>query len=392
MASIPFTLAALATSAVPGLTVSGAAAWDNDPEFACAVLETDRGTLVARVPRTPSAEVRQSAMMLGLAALSDGARASFGFVVPETLGVTRAGDTRAVITTKLPGTPLTADQLAASGDLLSTVAEALAAVHDLPPSPVLQGGLPSRDARESRLAARRIIERASQTRFLPETVLQRWDRVMSDEDTWDFAPTVIHGALCPEDLYVEGDRIVGIDGWSELAVGDPAVDLGWLIDVDPEVFEAVVPRYSRLNPSASVPSLRTRAQLYHELMIAQHLVQGIEQHDQEKVDLNVAQLDQLVDRLSLHPGEPERVQPTREEVESMLANTPEVVDRLSDTAAQEALDEDRMFGHDTDFIEPLPAEGTEDDADEQPTDAIDEADLPQRSPDSDESSADGERN
>lgn len=383
MASIPFTLAALATSAVPELTVTGVAGLD-DPDYSSAVLETDRGELVVRVPRSSSAEVRQSAEMLGLAALSDGARAELGFTVPDTLGVTRAGDTRAVIFTRMPGTQLTPYDLAQSSELLGAVAAALATVHGLPPSPVLQGGLPSRDARECRLAAARIVERAEATRLLPETVLQRWEKLMSDDDTWDFAPAVVHGALETDVIYTEGERIVGVDGWSELAVGDPAVDFAWLIEIDPDIFEAVLPRYSRLHSVGSIPALRTRAELYQELKLAQHLLQGVEQHDQAKVDGSIAELDRLVDLLSTRADDVGDLAPTPitgDDVESILASTPDVVDRLSDTAAQEALDEDRMFGNDTDFIEPLPEEpgsGSGSQSDDQATEALADEDLPDR--------------
>lgn len=390
MASLPFTLAALATSAVPGLTVTGVAALDDDPDYSSAAIETDRGPAVVRVPRSASAEVRQSAEMLGLAALGEGARAELGFAVPETLGVTRAGETRATVFTRLPGNRLTPDDLASSGTLLGGIAEMLAAVHALPPSTVLQGGLSARDARECRAAAARIIARAEDTRMLPETVLQRWDRAMSDDDTWDFAAAVVHGSLEPEAIHAEDERIVGVDGWSELSVGDPAADLSWLIEIDPEVFGAVIPRYSRLHPAGSLPALRLRARLYQELRIAERLLQGVERHDQGRIDESIAELDRLVDLLSMHPEDPGLAAATSataavsaEQVESILSATPEVVDRLSETAAQEALDEDRMFGVDTDFVEPLSADGEDGEAgaaDAQLTEPLSEEDLPRNEP------------
>ncbi|MFC7765615.1 hypothetical protein [Leucobacter soli] len=105
MSSTPLTLAALATSAVPGLQVVGARehTLDGEGAFSSAVLLTEDAELIVRVPRISSAEVRQSAEMLGQAALADGARSALPFQAPETLGITRAGETRAVVSTFLPG-------------------------------------------------------------------------------------------------------------------------------------------------------------------------------------------------------------------------------------------------------------------------------------------------
>lgn len=409
MASLPLTLAALATSAVPGLKVTGVAPLDPDPDYASALIDTDRGRAVVRVPRSERAEVSQSAEMLGLAALSEGMRHELGFAVPQVLGITRANDTRAVVLTLPPGHQLTPYNLANSTPLVSEVARALAAIHRLPSSPIVQGGLPSRDGRDCHLSAARTVERAEATRLLPATVLERWKRVIEHPDTWDFATTVVHGSLDTDLIYIDavldGDdadddsgtpRIVGIDGWSELAVGDPAVDLAWLIDIDPELFETMLPRYARKHAGCSVPALRVRAQLYHELALAQRLLDGVERHDQGQVDATIAELDRLVDRLStLHTVPEAHTSGGEAQAEEILSSMPEVVDRHSETAAQEALDEDRMFGLDTDFIDPLPNGEEDDDSaraeetnapnsgevtsggeDEQATDVISDHDLP----------------
>ena len=75
MATTPFTLAALATSAVPGLVVTGTRThtMDGEGEFTAAVLTTETGDVIVRVPVSPAAEVKQSAELLSIAALAEGA-------------------------------------------------------------------------------------------------------------------------------------------------------------------------------------------------------------------------------------------------------------------------------------------------------------------------------
>ena len=147
MATIPFTLAALATSAVPGLVVFGVRAHEGDESFASAVVAGEDAELLVRVPRTQAAEVQQSAELLGIAALTEGPRSRLPFEVPETLGMTRAGDTRAVVTTMLGGARFEAEDLSDDARLLQPIAEAIGAIHDLPTSVAQQGGLPPCAAR-----------------------------------------------------------------------------------------------------------------------------------------------------------------------------------------------------------------------------------------------------
>ena len=359
MASIPFTLAALATSAVPGLTVFGVREHTDDSRYAAAVITTADAELLVRVPRTQAAEIEQSAEVLGLAALTAGPRGRLPFAVPETLGMTRAGDTRAVVSTFVDGERFDAEDLADDALLLQPIAEALAAIHELPLSVAQNGGLPVHTAQDLRLVATRLIDRAEATRLLPETVLQRWQRAVEAAEIWDFAPTTVHGSLDAEQLRLTDGEITGVVGWAELAVGDPAQDLSWLLAPGSEVCDGVIARYSTLRNAGSIAHLRARAALYHELEVARWLLHGTDAHDQDVIDDAVAMLDRMVGvggTLAAAFAATQAQHPLGEaEVTALLAETPDVHPHLSDTAAVEALDEDRMFGHATEFVEPLSA-------------------------------------
>lgn len=355
MASTPFTLAALATSAVPGLRVTGTRPHTSGSggSFDSAVLSTDQGDVIVRVPNEPSAEVQQSAEMLALAALEDGARSRLPFRVAATLGVTRAGDSRAVVSTFLSGDPASLERIEIEAPLRQGVAEAIAAIHELPTSIVRSGGLPTRSSEDVRALANRLVRRAAETGMLPATVRDRWNEVLEAEVVWSFEPTVIHGALAADLFLVEGETPTGVLGWSELALGDPAADLGWLLVADPEVFASVLARYTAIRGVGGTQELTTRARFYHELEVAKWLLHGFESHNQEVVNDAVTMLDQLVDRLGLLGAAlPNHRILNEHEVEKMLDQTPEVThDPRSETAEYESLDEDRAFGSEDDFLD-----------------------------------------
>ena len=360
MASIPFTLAALATSAVPELIVFGVRAHEEDDSYVSAVVIGEEEELLVRIPRTQAAEVQQSGELLGLAALTAGPRSELPFAVPLALGMTRAGDTRAVVTTHLIGDVFDTEDLEEDAILIEPIAKAIAAIHALPHSVAQQGGLPVRSSQDLRLLATRLIDRAESTRLVPETVLRRWERIVESAEIWDFAPTMVHGSLDSEQLRVENDEITGVVGWSELSIGDPASDLAWLLSAGQDVLDSVLARYAKHRSAGSISTLRTRAALYHELEVARWLLHGTESHDQSVIDDAVGMLDRMVGGTgplgAAFASSTNREPLSESEVNALLEETPEVNDLLSDTAAYEALEEDRMFGVDTDFIEPLPKE------------------------------------
>lgn len=366
MASIPLTLAALATSAVPDLTVFAVRTLGQSSEYAAAVIVSEDAELLVRVPRTAAAEATQRGELLGLAALTEGPRSELPFAVPESLGITRAGQTRAVVTTHLAGSAFDIAELHDDALLIDSIARVIAAIHSLPLGVAQQGGLAVRSANDARLAATRTIDRAEQTRLVPEIVRRRWLSVVEDASLWDFAPTMVHGTLSDDQLRVEDDRITGVLGWSGLAVDDPALDFFWLLGASPAVLDAVLERYADLHNPGVLAKLRSRIALYHELEVARWLLQGVDTHDQEIIDDAVAMLDRLVTGghtlNSALAKARSRAPLSADEAELILSETPEVVDFLSDTAAYEALDEDRMFGVDNDFLEPVADETTADDS------------------------------
>ena len=99
MARSHLTLAALATSAVPGLDVAAAARFGaSEGDFDAAIVtDRDGRHWIVRAPRTAVAEAVQSADLVALRALSAGVRTRLPFAVSVFAGQAPIGSTRAVV-------------------------------------------------------------------------------------------------------------------------------------------------------------------------------------------------------------------------------------------------------------------------------------------------------
>ncbi|MDQ1556000.1 MAG: macrolide phosphotransferase, partial [Actinomycetota bacterium] len=100
MARSHLTLAALATSAVPGLDVVSASTFGSGAhgDFDAALLTGRDGRhWIARLPRNERAEAEQSADLVALRALSAGVRTRLPFAVSTFAGQTPVNGTRAIV-------------------------------------------------------------------------------------------------------------------------------------------------------------------------------------------------------------------------------------------------------------------------------------------------------
>ena len=271
MARSPLTLAALATSAVAGLDVTTASRHGSGSgsDFEQAALSTRDGQrLLIRVPRSPSAENQASADLIALRALSTGIRGRLPFSAPTPLGHAPVGRTRAVVCDLLPGSPVGLEHVA-DADLAESIGRAVAAIHALPTSFVADAGLSIVRPLDALAAAVTIMDQAVATGLVPAALVVRWENATEDPTLWQFAPTVIHGAITGGTLLTDGQRITGVVEWHALGVGDPARDLFGLLGAPSgDGADALLDAYSAARGSTD-RQLRKRAMLYAELEIAQ---------------------------------------------------------------------------------------------------------------------------
>ena len=306
MARSHLTLAALATSAVPGLDVVRAGRHGHGARgrFDSAVLVGGDGQqLIIRVPRSQSAETEQSADLVALRALTVGNRSRLPFDVPQYLGQAPLGGTRAVVYELLPGDSFDADALTGHPGVSGSIGRAIAAIHALPTAFVGTAGLPQQSAQDCRTSAIDVIDRAADTGYLPAALMRRWEQATDDESLWQFAPTVVHGSLSADSFLLTDDAVSGILGWSALSVGDPARDLHWLLAARGQAAEDAVSAYTGARQGIDA-RITQRAMLYAEMELARWLLHGTESRNQAIVDDAVAMLDALVDNLHRHTMDP----------------------------------------------------------------------------------------
>lgn len=357
MANTPITLAALATSAVPGLQVTGyrAVRLDDSVEHSV-ILETSEGEVLVQLPTSSSAEVHHSAKILGQSALTPGVREQLPFDAPRVLGITRKDDTRAIVSSYLSGDHFDVEDLTEDAILLASLAQALAAIHMLPLHVVTQQGLRARTPSDARLDAHELVERSYQSGLVPETVSRHWNSILSDVPLWDFQPLVIHGTLSDETLLVTDDAVSGVLDWSGLSIGDPAVDFAWLWAAGEEVVTTTLDFYTAAHSANAVSGIVERSRFWHELEIARWLLHGLEHKDDEIIADAVELFDQLVSHLTAVP-----VVETRDGglAAAESAKRPDSIpSEFSDTGTFDMLDEDRDFSEPHEFltepVEPLP--------------------------------------
>ena len=328
MAGSQFTLAALATTTVPGLEVTGTRTLGSvaSGDYESALLHDSEGReSVIRRPRNQRAEARQSADLLAIRALSAGIRSRLPFAVPEYRGQAPIGSTRAILTSYVEGEHPALRDLTDRTELATSVGRAIAALHVLPTSFVTDAGLPSLTPFEVLRSAVSVMDRAVATKLVPDALRERWEGAARDQQLWQFTPTVVHGSLGLDSILVRGDDVTGVLGWGELRLGDPAKDLAWILgNRDSTAFDTVLASYTT-NGGGRDRQLPQRARVHHELETAQWLLHGVQVKSTEVVDDAVAMMHRLAEAVHAPTAAPlQAVSPeTMEigEVEQLLSST-----------------------------------------------------------------------
>jgi macrolide phosphotransferase len=312
MARSHLTLAALATSAVAGLDVAAAQPFTSNRhgDFDTALLTARDGHhYLVRVPNSDAAEAAQNAELTALASLSSGVRSRLPFALSSFIGQTllRSSDgkpaRRATVYRFVYGRRVRLERLY-PGPLPESIGTSIAAIHSLPSSFVVDSGLPVVTAIDNLRSVVTVMDRAAATSMVPAALLSRWESATDDTKLWQFQPTVIHGAMNADALLHSGDsddRVVGIIGWSDLRIGDPARDLSWILSApSPATVDQVLDAYAEARPGTDVHELRRRAMLYAELELAKWLLYGYDTRDGSVVDDAVQMLDVLVQSVQGH--------------------------------------------------------------------------------------------
>ena len=296
MARSHFTLAALATSAVAEFDVAGVQSFGSlgQGDFDSALLTGRDGRhWIVRVPRSERAEAEQSADLVALRALSAGVRGRLPFAVSTFAGQVPVAGTRAVVYEFVYGTKPSMSQI--TPELATSIGAGVAAIHALPTSFIVDAGLPGHSAVDGHRAAITLIERAAATGLVPVALLRRWEHASSESALWQYTPTVINGSFGSDSVLAASDELTGVLGWHGLRVGDPALDLQWLLGcTQPGATDAAFDAYGAARGQID-RQLRQRATLLAELEVARWLLHGTEVRSTEIVDDAVEMLSALTD-------------------------------------------------------------------------------------------------
>lgn len=279
MRRTPLELAAIATAAVPGLAPTATAySPDDNADFdSASLLDAEGKRWRVRSPRHPEASTRLETEFMVLRAFAPAVRAELPFHVPTIAGTVRQGSLTTFVYAHLQGSVLSIEELSASSPALAKeIGAALAAVHDLPLSLVINADLPSYSANEFRQRKLNELDQAATTGKIPATLLRRWEHALEDVALWRFNTSVVHGDLHEDNLMVQGDNVTAVTGWTDLRIGDPADDFAWLVASNETSFvEAVLAHYTQARRETPDAHLLRRAALLAEFALAQYLVKAM---------------------------------------------------------------------------------------------------------------------
>lgn len=293
-------LAGYATAAIDDLAIVGATEWTfgTNGDYSSAVLRTrDDRMLIVRQPNSAVAMGEQLAISRALACLTAGLRSRLPFTIPTELGRLNTADVQLAVYEFIPGTTCDRVPLEHDSMLVADIGRAIAAIHALPKQYVESAGLPVQTANDSREAVEQLMAKARETGRLPSALDERWGGAVDDLSLWSFVPSVIHGSLERGSLLTNGAGIVGILGWGDLRIGDPARDMSWLHSVDGAVNRAVFDEYVESRGASVDRQLRQRSTLYAELELARWLVHGVETGNAAIIADAEQLLDSLVNRV-----------------------------------------------------------------------------------------------
>lgn len=326
----PLQLAALADAAVPGLMpiqVEGLPVSPGAPYQRALLTDEDGRTWTVRSALSPSA----AAALDRTASLARLLRPRVAFSLPNPAGIVRLPDGAAVAVHRTPaGEQPEFDALPARSAQARAIGSTIAAVHDLDPRVFEEAGLPSYDAEECRTRRLAELDLAAATGRVPAGLLARWEHALEDVALWRFAAVPVHGPIEEDDLLLQGEEVVALDGWHQAQVGDPAVDFTHIfLHCDQAARDTVIETYATARRDRPDTNLERRIRLAAELHLVTELMTAVQGSDEAGVERQA----QLLRRLDTSTADDDSLTPP-----PVARRTPAAVDVDPDDVEEVALD------------------------------------------------------
>ena len=333
MTRTPAYLAAVASSAVPGLDAVAVRAARGVPGNRCDVgfvTDTQHRAWVVRVPVTAAvgAHLDTAADLLPLLHR----RVPFGVPIPRGFLAVKEG--RAVVYPYLHGRSVVLDAVVPGPGVAAEIGRAVASLHNVDRAVFDEAGVPVYDAEACRTRRLADLDRGAATGHVPTALLSRWERALEDVSAWRFAPTPVHGDLTggrflvtfSDDEDPETASVRAVTGWEYARVGDPADDFAVIApECSAEAFESIVEAYSVARVERPDRHLRHRARLASELRLLTQLLDAVNAAEPPLITRRAAELRALDERTAGEPplvvSEPEPP-PTGMRVATAVAGAP----------------------------------------------------------------------
>ena len=300
----PLFLAALASSAVPGLdpvSVEGVAGRPGGLFQVAEVQDTQDRRWVVKAPSTPAA----GAMLDDVTALCQLLGRRLDVAVPMFRGHAPVPEGRAAVYLRVPGRPLDFAGLD-SGPLAAEVGRTLAHIHNIEHLLYEEAGRPTYDAEAHRHRRLSDLDRAASTGHVPTGLLTRWERALEDVSLWRFAPATVHGSFVGDNVLASFDdeddaasgHIRGVLAWELSRVGDPADDFAELVSrAQPETLDSVLEAYAQSRVERPDVNLVVRARLAAEMAPLATLLHALASGELALVERTATELRSLEERI-----------------------------------------------------------------------------------------------
>ena len=340
MTRTPLALAALASTAVPGLdpaAVAGVVQLRGHRFEVAFIHDTQHRRWVVRAPNSAAAGAQMDVCVSLLGLLSR--RLPFSVPIPKGFVDLKEGG-RAVVYPHIAGRPLDFAQLPGGPGIAAELGRALAALHNVDLALCDEAGLPSYDPDTYRTRRLSDLDRAAATGQVPTGLLSRWERSLEDVSLWRFAPTPTHGDLTGDEVLAVFDddddattgRIRGLTGWENAKVADPADDFATLVtQASPAALDSVLEAYAHARVDRPDKYLERRARLAGELKLVSELLTAVGSKDHGGIKTCAGRLRQL-DADTFDDKDDEPVVPTAPSVQAVprVPIVPEVTEQTED--------------------------------------------------------------
>lgn len=197
-----------------------------------------------------------------------------------------------ILSDYLPINPVTTASLSQSTDLSVSFGKALAALHSLPEWTVVKAGLKHTTQEDQRQILRDLLLQGRKYPQIPSNLLSRWEKMVDTDSWWNYTPRVTHGDFSSECFHYLEDGIVSLRNLGQVQVGDPAIDLAWVVAAAPvEVMEVILSAYETALQYDADRHLRNRAEIHSELAVIKWFLLGVNEDNSQvqKDALNMLQ-------------------------------------------------------------------------------------------------------